>query len=70
MTDDQNRRLVMFSKFAGYAGMIDGLHGLGQRLLVKGYATPFLVTNIEFEQTACWDDLPVSFFTRIAIAFE
>lgn len=38
----ENKRLVFFSKFAGYAGMIDGLHGFGQRLLKAGYATPFL----------------------------
>ncbi len=43
MTDAENRRLVLFSRFAGYAGMIDGLHGLGQRLLGQGIGTPFLV---------------------------
>lgn len=42
MTDEKNKRLVLFGKFAGYAGMIDGFHALGQRLLGLGYATPFL----------------------------
>ncbi|KAJ1542110.1 hypothetical protein HK096_009644, partial [Nowakowskiella sp. JEL0078] len=40
MVDDNNKRLVLFSRFAGYAGMIDGFHGLGQRLLALGYGTP------------------------------
>ncbi|KAN0000432.1 hypothetical protein ACTFIZ_000856 [Dictyostelium cf. discoideum] len=42
ITDDQNRRLVRFGSFAGYAGMIDMLHALGDRLLAKGFSTPFL----------------------------
>lgn len=36
------RRTVLFSKFAGYAGVVDGLHGLGKRYLSLGYDTPFL----------------------------
>ncbi|MDA3813287.1 MAG: bifunctional lysine ketoglutarate reductase /saccharopine dehydrogenase family protein [Candidatus Cloacimonetes bacterium] len=41
--DDQNRRLVFFGKFAGYAGMVDTLHGLGQRLKQQfNIETPFL----------------------------
>jgi alpha-aminoadipic semialdehyde synthase len=35
MKDDYNRRLVLFSRFAGYAGMMDGLNGLGHQLLVS-----------------------------------
>jgi alpha-aminoadipic semialdehyde synthase len=35
-------RLVAFGKFAGIAGMIDGLQGLGQRLLAEGFSTCFL----------------------------
>jgi alpha-aminoadipic semialdehyde synthase len=42
MVADNGSRLVQFGLFAGYAGMIDGLHCLGQRLLGLGYATPFL----------------------------
>jgi alpha-aminoadipic semialdehyde synthase len=38
----EGNRLVKFGKFAGYAGMIDMLHGLGDRLLAMGYSTPFL----------------------------
>ncbi|CAG8590108.1 19829_t:CDS:10 [Cetraspora pellucida] len=39
MTDAQKRRLVLFGT---HAGMIDGLHGLGRRLLGLGYNTPFM----------------------------
>ncbi|CAG8520244.1 11028_t:CDS:10 [Dentiscutata heterogama] len=42
MTDAKKRRLVLFGTHAGYAGMIDGLHGLGRRLLGLGYNTPSL----------------------------
>ncbi|GAM18563.1 hypothetical protein SAMD00019534_017380 [Acytostelium subglobosum LB1] len=42
ITDEKNRRLVRFGSFAGYAGMIDMLHALGDRLLAKGFSTPFL----------------------------
>ncbi|XP_044463727.1 alpha-aminoadipic semialdehyde synthase [Mangifera indica] len=39
---DNGRRLLAFGKFAGRAGMIDFLQGLGQRYLGLGYSTPFL----------------------------
>ncbi|KAJ3340193.1 hypothetical protein HDU93_007283 [Gonapodya sp. JEL0774] len=42
MTDDKMKRLVLFGTFAGYAGMVDSLHGLGLRLLASGHGTPFL----------------------------
>jgi hypothetical protein len=32
----------MFGRWAGYAGFIDILHGLGLRLLALGHHTPFL----------------------------
>ncbi|KAI9193475.1 Saccharopine dehydrogenase-domain-containing protein [Polychytrium aggregatum] len=48
LTDDHNRRLVFFGRFAGYAGMIDGLHALGQRLLGLGFATPFLNIGMSY----------------------
>ncbi|KAL7752187.1 hypothetical protein RI367_002232 [Sorochytrium milnesiophthora] len=40
--DENERRLVLFGTFAGYAGMIDGLHCLGHRMLALGYGSPFL----------------------------
>lgn len=42
MTTKDGKRLVMFGKWAGYAGFIDILHGLGLRLLALGHHTPFL----------------------------
>uniref|UniRef100_A0A7N0UWS0 Saccharopine dehydrogenase (NADP(+), L-lysine-forming) n=1 Tax=Kalanchoe fedtschenkoi TaxID=63787 RepID=A0A7N0UWS0_KALFE len=39
---DLGKRLLAFGKFAGRAGMIDFLRGLGQRYLSLGYSTPFL----------------------------
>ncbi|KMT03437.1 hypothetical protein BVRB_8g191220 [Beta vulgaris subsp. vulgaris] len=39
---DHGKRLLAFGIYAGRAGMIDILHGLGQRYLSLGYSTPFL----------------------------
>lgn len=39
---DDTPRLVAFGAYAGRAGMIDGLQGLGLRLLAEGFSTPFL----------------------------
>ena len=36
------QRLVAFGKYAGIAGMIDILNGLGLRLLALGHHTPFM----------------------------
>eukprot|EP00742_Colponemidia_sp_Colp-10_P006586 GILJ01007057.1.p1 GENE.GILJ01007057.1~~GILJ01007057.1.p1 ORF type:complete len:567 (-),score=95.36 GILJ01007057.1:268-1968(-) len=43
--NDENykgKRLVAFGRFAGIAGMIDYLRGMGERLLSMGYSTPLL----------------------------
>lgn len=40
--DDNNQRLIAFGRFAGIAGTIDYLHGMGKFLLEKGWATAFL----------------------------
>jgi alpha-aminoadipic semialdehyde synthase len=40
--EDKAPRLVAFGKYAGIAGMIDALQGLGLRLLVEGYSNPFI----------------------------
>ncbi|MCL7023586.1 hypothetical protein MKW94_007523 [Papaver nudicaule] len=42
LVGDHGKRLLGFGKFAGRAGVIDMLHGLGIRYLSKGYSTPFL----------------------------
>ncbi len=54
--DNKGRRLVFFGKFAGNAGMIDTLWGLGQRLkLQKGIETPFLKVKRAFEYESVQD---------------
>lgn len=37
--------MVAFGKYAGIAGTIDILSGLGLRLLALGFSTPFLVSS-------------------------
>jgi len=49
ITDDQKRRLIFFGRHAGYAGMIETLHCLGQRLAVSGVATPLSQVHAPFE---------------------
>ncbi len=42
VTDEKNRRLIFFGRHAGYAGMVDTLHGFGLRLKeVDGLDTAF-----------------------------
>ena len=43
--------VLLFICAAGLAGMIDGLQGLGQRLLADGYSNPFLNIPISFMHT-------------------
>jgi alpha-aminoadipic semialdehyde synthase len=38
----EDQRVVAFGKFAGIAGMIDILNGLGLRMLALGHHTPFM----------------------------
>jgi len=42
MVDRNSQRVVAFGKYAGVAGMINILHGLGIRLLALGHHTPFM----------------------------
>ncbi|KAM0786112.1 hypothetical protein ACM66B_006922 [Microbotryomycetes sp. NB124-2] len=43
LTDDKGQRTTAFGWFAGFAGMFDGLSGLGTKLLARlGVATPLL----------------------------
>ena len=48
ITDDTANRLVAFGKFAGNAGTIDFLSGLGKYFLNKGYSTPFLNISMSY----------------------
>lgn len=42
LMDDKGNRVVAFGKYAGVAGMVNILHGLGLRLLALGHHTPFM----------------------------
>jgi alanine dehydrogenase len=41
IVDRRDRRLIFFGRHAGYAGVVDSLWALGQRLCWEGLATPF-----------------------------
>jgi saccharopine dehydrogenase (NAD+, L-lysine-forming) len=49
IADGQNRRMIFFSIHAGYAGMIESLVALGQRLEHLGKRTPFLEVKHAYE---------------------
>jgi alanine dehydrogenase len=40
IVDPRGRRLIFFGRHAGYAGMLDSLWALGQRLAAEGFFTP------------------------------
>jgi len=42
MVNENGQRVVAFGKYAGIAGMIDILNGIGLRLLALGHHTPFM----------------------------
>lgn len=46
--DESGQRMVAFGRYAGVAGMINILHGIGLRLLALGHHTPFLVNFSNF----------------------
>jgi alpha-aminoadipic semialdehyde synthase len=41
IVDENNNRLIAFGFFAGVAGAIDFLHGLGQYFLLQGITNSF-----------------------------
>lgn len=45
LVDEYGQRVVAFGKYAGVAGMLNILHGIGLRLLALGHHTPFMVRN-------------------------
>ncbi|MCL6465980.1 MAG: hypothetical protein K6T77_04390 [candidate division WOR-3 bacterium] len=49
IADEEGKRLVFFGRFAGIAGMIDTIAGLGQRLKVLGWETPFQEVKLAHE---------------------
>jgi len=54
--DGNNNRLVFFGNYAGYAGMVDTLHGLGQRLKQQyKVSTPFLKIKPSYQYLSVQD---------------
>ena len=53
MCDDRGQRVVAFGKYAGVAGMINIMHGMGLRLLALGHHTPFMVSGAEQQTVRC-----------------
>ena len=49
ITDEQGRRLVAFGEFAGIAGTIDFLSGLGLLLIKRQISTPFLNIDVSYK---------------------
>lgn len=45
LKENGGKRMVAFGKYAGYAGMLTCLHGIGDKLLSKGIRSPFLVNT-------------------------
>lgn len=43
MEQENGMRVVAFGLYAGYAGMINILHGMGLRMLAIGHHTPLMV---------------------------
>ncbi|XP_070187813.1 alpha-aminoadipic semialdehyde synthase, mitochondrial-like isoform X2 [Littorina saxatilis] len=50
MSDSDGSRVVAFGKYAGMAGMINILHGMGLRLLALGHHTPFMGAQEVFQE--------------------
>lgn len=55
MVDENGQRTVAFGKYAGVAGMINILHGLGLRLLALGHHTPFMVSISRWFHWELWN---------------
>jgi alpha-aminoadipic semialdehyde synthase len=66
ITDGEGKRLVRFGQFAGYAGMIDMLHALGDRLLAKGFSTPLLHIGYSY----CYSKLDSALEAVKAMGYE
>jgi len=49
ITDDQGKRLVFFGRYAGLAGMLETLRGLGLRWRLQGQSTPLLELKPAYE---------------------
>eukprot|EP00116_Pleurobrachia_bachei_P015261 sb/3475523/ len=59
MTNEDGTRNVAFGHYAGVAGMINVLHGLGLRLLSLGVTSPFLHIGLAHNYDKVADVHPV-----------
>lgn len=60
ITDQDNNRLIAFGKYAGMAGAIDFLKGLGEYIMQMGISTPLLHCNCSykyFDVAECYSHL-------------
>ncbi len=55
ITNEKGVRLIFFGNFAGYAGMIETLHILGQKLKLNGYSTPLEKIKQPYEYASVED---------------
>jgi alpha-aminoadipic semialdehyde synthase len=49
ITDEEGRRLIAFGRYAGLAGAIDFISGLGELIMKLGYSTPLLNVGLAFK---------------------
>jgi alpha-aminoadipic semialdehyde synthase len=49
ITNNENSRLIAFGKFAGIAGAIDFIKGLGEYIMQMGISTPLLNANCAYK---------------------
>ena len=49
ITDENNNRLIAFGKYAGIAGAIDFLKGMGEYIMQMGISTPLLNCNCSYK---------------------
>lgn len=68
MCDSEGQRVVAFGKYAGVAGMINILNGLGLRLLALGHHTPFMVSSCLYI-CVCIRDYNVNIFGLFVYIF-
>ena len=49
ITDEKNNRLIAFGKYAGIAGALDFLKGIGEYIMQMGISTPLLSCNCAYK---------------------
>ena len=49
ITDENNQRLIAFGRYAGIAGALDFLKGLGEYIMQMGISTPLLNCNCAYK---------------------